>query len=84
MLAAVASGRAQATIFSASAGEMPLLSARVRTLLVKLPFVSDSCSEGFDLRDRARFSFGVMRFDQLIELLGPALYLDPVADAAIP
>src|SRR5579863_2003053 len=51
-LAAVASGAA-AAIFSASAGEIPLLSARARTLFVKLPFVPDSCSEGPVLRERA-------------------------------
>src|ERR1700741_488737 len=51
-LAAVASA-AEAAIFSASAGEIPLLSARARTLFVKLPFVLDSCSEGPVLRDRA-------------------------------
>ena len=45
---------------------------------------SDSCSEGPVLREQGCFSLGVMRFDQLIELFGPALYLDPVADAAVP
>src|SRR6266700_4135196 len=51
-LAAVASG-ATAAILSASAGEIPLPSAKVRTLFVKLPFVSDSRSEGPVLRERA-------------------------------
>src|SRR6266567_3042838 len=51
-LAAVASG-ATAAIFSASAGVIPLLSTKVRTLLVMLPFVSLFCSEGLDLWDRA-------------------------------
>src|SRR5579863_2384607 len=51
-LAAVASG-APAAIFSASAGEIPLPSARARTLFVKLPFVPDSRSEDPVLRERA-------------------------------
>src|SRR5215469_8783236 len=51
-LAAVASGAA-AAIFSASAGEIPLPSAKVRTLFVRLPFVPNPCSEGPVLRDGA-------------------------------